>query len=241
MNGMYEEMFGFLAAYIYKRKGLHGLFSCPGFGATTLMMHLIGAAADSGKKSLVFSPAEYDRQEWIEKMRQMKLNTDGVSVRDESALTTETIISTIQEEKPAIVFIDNLFCCDSRDILIERMLLTGSWLQTIRRLNAAAGKLAVPILFNAPLYRATGDWDLFDQRPELMDLLSLLSGEKVDDRFVALSNIDLIMFLHRHHDCERGIGTARRYNVSNHAQLIMKQRYGECFKWDFDFSRLLPD
>lgn len=29
-------------------------------------------------------------------------------------------------------------------------------------------------------------------------------------------------FLHRNHDCERGIGTAHRYNISNSAELILK-------------------
>ena len=56
-------------------------------------------------------------------------------------------------------------------------------------------------------------------------------------RLVRLQQFDFLALLHRDHDCDRGIGTAHRYNISNTTELIIKVhprgKVGSIFiEWD---------
>ncbi len=192
-----------LANYMVSRKGLYGLFSNPGFGKTTLLMHLIHEFSGFEEKCLLFS-LELSKQQVLDRMNWFKLSPDGLMVLDSPLCNFETIAKITQAEKPQCVFIDYL------------QLVDGDKCDLIKDLKRITKQFSVPIFFTGTLPRASGDYDLLYRRPELYDLTYLFSPDtSLSNARFALAKMDLIMFLHRHHDCDRGIGTAYRYNISN--------------------------
>lgn len=222
---MKNDYLKFLANYMVSRKGLYGLFSNPGFGKTTFMMHLIHEFLGSGEKCLLFS-LEMSEQQVLDRMNQLELSSDGLIILDSPECDSETIAKTTQVEKPQCVFIDYL------------QLVDGDKCDLLKDLKRITEQLSVPIFFTGTLCRASGDYDFYNRRPELYDLTYLFPTDtSLHNARMALAEMDLIMFLHRHHDCDRNIGTANRYNISNSAELIIKQRYvsdlPESFHFDF--------
>ena len=201
-----------LAHYMVSCKGLYGLFSNPCFGKTTFMMHLIHEFSGFGEKSLLFS-LELTEQQALDRMNQLKLSSNGLIVFDDPLCNFETIAKITQTEKPQCVFIDYL------------QLVAGNRCDLIKDLKRISKLFSIPIFFTGQLHRASGDYDLKNRRPELYDLTYLFPPDtSLLNARSALDNLDLIMFLHRNHDCDRTIGTAYRYNISNRAELIIRQR-----------------
>ncbi len=222
---MENGYFKFLANYMVSRKGLYGLFSNPGFGKTTFMMHLIHEFSGFSEKSLLFS-LELPEQQVLDRMDRFKLSSDGLMIIDSPRCNSEIIAEKTQVEKPQCVLIDYL------------QLVDGNKCDLLKYLKRIAEQFSVPIFFTGTLSRASGDYDFLDRRPELYDLTYLFPSEtSLSEARSALAAMDLIMFLHRHHDCDRGIGTAYRYNISNRAELIIKQKdvpdLPESFHFDF--------
>ena len=192
--------------------GLYGLFSPPGFGKTSLMMYFAHTLSVSGFKCLVFS-LELSRERWLERMHKLRMNTDHIVIDDTVGLDINRIRKVICEEKPQMVLVDYLGLLDD-----ECAALVG--------LKNIAHESSTSVLASADLGRSSGDRDPFNRRPELYDLTYLRSGKgTIDELHKAIDSMDLILFLHRHHDCERGIGYAHRYNLSNAAELIIKKGY----------------
>lgn len=217
-----------LANYMFSRKGLYGLFSNPGFGKTTLMIHLIHKFSGFGEKCLLFS-LELSKQQVLDRMNRFKLSPDGLMVLDSPLCNFETIAKKTQMEKPQCVFIDYL------------QLVDGNKCDLIKDLKEITEQLSVPIFFTGTLPRESGDYDLFN-RPELYDLTYLFPpNTSLSNARHTLEKMDLIMFLHRHHDCDRNIGTANRYNISNRAELIIKQRFVSDLpvSFHFDFTKMI--
>ncbi len=202
---------------VFKRmseKGLYGLFSCPSFGKTTLLMYFANRFSDAGKKAIVFS-LDFSKEQWFCIMNKMKMNTSKILVFDDSICSTEKIDQVVQKETPQVVIIDYL------------QLLGGDKVSSLKHLKELSNQLSIPVIFSSQLSRATGDYDYFNRRPELYDLTYLFLNENPTVRKVheIIRSLDLILFIHRHHDCFRSIGTAHRYNISDSAELIMKCRY----------------
>ena len=195
-----------------RRKGLYGLFSNPGFGNTTLLTYFASCFSAVGDKCL-FVSLEIPKELLLKKMHQSKMNTDCIKIIESMPfnLNFDEIAETIVSEPPKAVFIDYLLLI-GHDIALS-----------IKSLKSLSEQLSIPIIFTCQLPRCSGDYDLFERRPELYDLTYLFPLQKtIDEIHNAIRLIDIIMFLHRNHDCERGIGTAHRYNISNSAELILK-------------------
>ena len=95
-------------------------------------------------------------------------------------------------------------------------------------------KYSIPILISGHLSRNSGDYDL-NKRPELYSVLSI--RRELHRVFLHLCCYDFFALLHREHDCDRGIGTAHRYNIKNVTELIVKRnRFGNLnsifFEWN---------
>ena len=86
---------------------------------------------------------------------------------------------------------------------------------------------SVPIFILGKLCRDSGDFDP-QKIPELIS---------VSYKLLQLHQYDFLALLHREHDCDRNVGTAHRYNISNSVELIIKiNRFGKIgkifFEWD---------
>lgn len=196
-------------------RGLYGLFSVPFFGKTSLVMYMAARLSRKGCKALVIS-LELSKEQWLERTGEMmSYDENHLTVLDHVEITFDEIRNVIIREKPLMVFIAYLELLDLDDRC-----------DCVIDLKNMSKELAVPIVITGKLPRSSGDYDCFDRRPELYDLCSTL-GFKPNTTFKlvrkAISSFDVILFLHRHHDCERNIGTAHRYNVSETAELIIKQ------------------
>ena len=146
-------------------------------------------------------------------MHQSKMNTDGIIIIESMLfhLNFDKIADTIISESPKAVFIDYLQPIGHDTVF------------SIKSLKSLSKQLSIPIIFTCQLPRCSGDYNSFERYPELYDLTFLFSLQKtIDEIHNAIRLIDIIMFLHRNHDCGRGIGTAPRYNISNSAELILK-------------------
>lgn len=146
-------------------------------------------------------------------MHQSKMNIDGIIIIESMPfhLNFDKIADTIISESPKTVFIDYL------------QLIRHDTVFSTKSLKSLSEQLSIPIIFTCQLPRCSGDYNSFERYPELYDLTFLFSPQKtIDEIHNAIRLIDIIMFLHRNHDCERGIGTAPRYNISNSAELILK-------------------
>lgn len=195
-----------------RRKGLYGLFSNPGFGNAALLTYFASCFSAVGDKCL-FVSLEIPKELLLKRMHQSKMNTDCIKIIESMPLNLnfDEIAETIISESPKAVFVDRLRLIGPDTVL------------SIKSLKSLSEQLSIPIVFNCQLPRCSGDYDPFERRPELYDLTFLFPLQKtIDEIHNVIRLIDIIMFLHRNHDCERGIGTAHRYNISNSAELILK-------------------
>lgn len=195
-----------------RRKGLYGLFSNPGFGNTTLLTYFASCFSAVGDKCL-FVSLEIPKELLLKRMHQSKMNTDCIKIIESMPfnLNFDEIAETIVSESPKAVFIDYL------------QLIGHDTALSIKSLKSLSEQLSIPIIFTCQLPRCSGDYDLFERRPELYDLTYLFPRQKtIDEIHNAIRLIDIIIFLHRDHECKRGIGTVHRYNISNSAELILK-------------------
>ena len=207
------------------KAGLYGLFSAPFFGKTSLVMYMAARLSRNGLKPLVIS-LECSKEQWFKRIDEMMMryNSSNFSVFDVAGITTDEIRDIIICEKPSIVFIDYLQSLDDPRC------------DSIITLKNISKECSTPILITGQLPRSVGDYDGFDKRPELYDLCHTLAFSNDSFELIrkAISSFDVILFLHRHHDCDRNIGTAHRYNVSEVAELITKQSPWSLFSVDFE-------
>ena len=209
----------YLIDMLSSQSGLYGLFANPGFGATTFSMQIARAVVDiTGGTAIAFS-LDLSKEQWCTRMRSIGLSLDRFFVEDYPCPTDQMIEETIKNtENVRIVVIDYL------ELLDENI-----W----EKLSDIAKQYAIPILICGHLSRNSGDFDP-NHRPELYSVKALFeppfkSRWRAQFAFLAL--------LHRNHDCDRGIGTAHHYNISNKTELIVKHNeFGQLgslfFEWD---------
>lgn len=195
---------------ISTKAGLFGVFANYGFGSTTLLMQIASAVADINKGTvIVFSPELW----WSERMQSIGLSTENFVVIDEFFPKRETIKTAIDNTKNVkLILIDYLELLDP-DVPEELVQISE--------------KCSIPILISGHLHRDSGDYDL-NKRPELYSVPSIRRELPTSPHhvFLHLCRYDFFALLHREHDCDRGIGTAHRYNIKNATELIVKRN---CF------------
>ncbi len=195
-------------------KGLYGLFSNPGFGKTALLTYFASCFSAVGDKCLFIS-LEMPKEQLLKRMHQPTMNTEHIKIIDDIPIDQklDKIAETIVSESPKAVFVDYL------------QLIGDDTVLSIRSLKSLSEQLSIPIIFTSQLPRCSGDYDPFERRPELYDLTFLFPRQKnIDEIHNAIRLIDIIMFLHRDHNCYRTIGTAHHYNIRNNAELILKRQ-----------------
>ena len=187
--------------------GLYAIYSCQGFGKTTLALQLLSGVLDKkGGRALILS------QEMLEKTMIERascfIDKDKIIVSDDATLIYDTPYDLVSEyikenSDISVVLVDPVFWSTSKS------------LQDYKRINK---DYKIPVLLTATLPRNSGD-NMPRNLPTLSDLVSFSSLEQ---------DIDYIIFLHRDHQAIRGIGTRENRNVGKSAELIVaKNRYGE--------------
>ncbi|MCH5299027.1 MAG: hypothetical protein J1E96_04615 [Ruminococcus sp.] len=211
-----------LIGTISSHSGLYGLFANPGFGTTTLSMQIARSVADmSGGTAIIFT-MELPKEQWCKRIQDIGLLADRLLVVDEFCPTDQMIEDTIKNtENVRLVVIDYL------ELLDESI---------SQKLRGIAKQCSIPIFVCGKLARNSGDFDP-NNRPELLTIGSMFESPFGSRQLVRFKDFDFLSLLHRDHDCERGIGIAHRYNISNTTELIIKDhprgKVGSIFiEWD---------
>ncbi len=183
--------------------GVFGLFSNPGFGTTTFSIQISEKVTNSINKTVAVFSLELSEEQWLRRMESMGLSTDRVCIYDCPLPTVEYIKESINNTKNiGLVVIDYLELLDA---------------SVAREIPNLSKTYSLPIFLCGKLSRDSGDFDPF-HRPEIYSVHSIRESHLK----LNLYDYDYFALLHRGHDCDRGIGTAMRYNVSDKAEVIVK-------------------
>lgn len=211
MNSKYQ--INDLLDTLSEHNGIYGLFANPGFGTTILSMQIAEAVAKTTNAEVVVFSLEMSKEQWYQRMKSTGLSVDRIKVIDDFQVSSNLIETTIKNTQNArLVIIDYL------------NLLDYDVCQELPRISKA---YSVPIFVCGKLPRNSGDFDPH-KTPELIS---------VPYQLLQLHQYDFLALLHREHDCDRNIGTAHRYNISNSVELIVKINiFGKIgkiyFEWD---------
>ena len=131
---------------------------------------------------------------------------------DDKGFCSADIRQNIEKYSPKIVMIHNLGLLEDED--------------SIPKLKQLARDYSIPIIVSFNLGRNCGDRDPMYRRPQLFDLIytNYYSKKTIDELREDVFDSEIIFF-HRNHDCDRGIGSAYRYNFSEMAELIIYDTY----------------
>ena len=204
--------------------GLAGIFAPYGFGQIVLMMQIIGEINNHKDGVAIVMANETSRQHWQDQMQRMNISTERVLIDDEPLVTYSCIHSYLQQchaesKKVSVICIE---CLD----LMER--------ESIRHLEKLVEQFKVLILVNGFLTRDSGDYDP-ELRPDMYSI-GVFRNKLHGEGNQALA-YNFLALLHRKHKCDRGIGVARRYDIQNETELIVKRSWdwslGSAFiKWN---------
>lgn len=195
-----------LVDIVMKNNGLFGIFANPYFGTTSLMMKLVNEINKEKEGVSIIVSLDLLENHWKQRMLSMRLSIENIVILDDSCITIEAIESTIIEfQQINVIVIDYLGLMDK--VVAEQI-------------KNVSKKYALPIVVLGKLSRDSGDYDP-RHRPELYSVSDLCRRKKIE-----LMEYDYLALLHREHDCERGIGVANRYNISDMCELIIKRN---CF------------
>lgn len=200
--------------------GLYGVFANPGFGTTSLMMQITDEMNKRRGGTAIVVSIELSEEQWRYRMQKADLSEDRIIISDEYMPTKEHIERLIEQIKNVSVV-----CVDYFELLDQAVQ------ESLREL---AKKYKIPIVVCGKLTRDSGDYDP-ELRPELYSVALFRDANKVNKVLL----FDFLALMHRKHKCDRGIGTARRYDVSNETELIIKRNFhGELgstyMEWDED-------
>jgi len=200
--------------------GLYGVFANPGFGTTALMMQIADEMNKRKDGTAIVVSIELSEEQWRYRMRKADLSGDRVIITDEYMPTKEHIERLIEQVKNVSVV-----CVDYFELL-DRVVQES--------LREMAEKHKLPIVVCGKLTRDAGDYDP-ELRPELYSVALFRDAYKANKVLL----FDFLALMHRKHKCDRNIGTARRYDVSNETELIIKRNlHGELgstyMEWDED-------
>lgn len=197
--------------------GIYGIFANPCFGTTALLMQIADELNNRKDGTAIILSVEYSTEHWRRRMQTAELSEERVLISDEIFPTRESIERLINQEQSVSVL-----CVDYYELLDKK---------TKKSLWEISKQYKIPVVVCGKLCRDSGDFDP-ELRPELYSV-SLFR----DNNVILVGAFDFLALMHRNHKCDRGIGTAYRYDVSNETELIIKRnRYGELgsvfMEWD---------
>ena len=219
--------FNYILDLMSHNYGLAGIFSNPGFGKTTLMMQIIDEINKrKDGTAIVMSNESLSKQRWIEQMQRLNLSTERIFIDNTPLISHQNIYNHLiafcntKKNKISIVCVDSLELLDS---------------EGIRELRKIADKFKVMILVNGKLMNDSGDFSP-DLRPEMYSIGVFRNQIQYAYEY------NFLALLHRKHKCERNIGVARRFDIQNETELIIKRNWdwnlGSAFiEWDDDIRK----
>ena len=188
---------------ISKNNGLFGIFANTGFGSTALSMQIVGEVVKRKKGTVLVYSFENTKERYRQRMHDVGICTEDILIFDDWRLTAEDIKSHIAtSDNPILIVIDPIELCGP---------------QVAKKLKHISDEFSIPILVNGCLPRNSGDYDP-EHRPDMYSLVTTVSQRE----YMKFYEYKFLALLHRNHDCDREIGTVYRYNISNHAELIIK-------------------
>ena len=198
-----------LIGEITSRPGITTIWSTPGFGKTSLLLQLTEKAVkSSGKTGCIFS-LEMTREHILCKGKRIGLDFDNIVIYDEVPISADKIREAVREMNGNCI------------IAIDYLGLLNDSLQS--ELKRMAMELSVHILVTGQFARSIEDHPLGRATLDDLQFKSATRGSHI-----MLKDSDIIIFLWRPHKCERGIGTARLYDMENRTELtIAKNRLGD--------------
>lgn len=158
------------------------------------------------------------KDHWQERMRQKGLSTERLLISDDIAVTCASIETMIRQ----VPLVSAIF--------VDYYELLGKKVQA--ELPGIANIYRIPIIVSGKLSRDSGDYD-----PELRPGLYTVSPLRDRSEGNKVWMFNFLALMHRKHKCDRNIGTAHRYDISNETELIIKRNlYGELgstfIEWD---------
>ena len=201
-----DKVFNILA----KTNGLLGVYANVGFGKTTFMLQVVEEINRRKKGTAIIFELEELKGHIQKRVKDLKIDSERIILCDDSKLTIEKIENYIKQ-----VGLVSVLCIDNLSLLDEAV---ASELYNI------ANKYQTPILITGNLGRDSGDYDI-NCRPELYSIWDFRKG-KNSIEWNTLDKYSFLAFLHREHQCYRGVGTTERYDISNKTELIVKRCKG---------------
>lgn len=197
--------------------GIYGIFANPCFGTTALLMQIADEMNNRKDGTAIVLSVEHSKEQWRRRMQIAELSEERVLISDEIFPTRESIEKLINQVQSVSVM------CVDYYALLDKKTQNSLW--------EISKQHKIPVVVCGKLCRDSGDFDP-ELRPELFSV-SLFRDNKV----ILVGAFDFLALMHRNHKCDRGIGTAYRYDVSNETELIIKRnRYGELgsvfMEWD---------
>lgn len=190
-------------SHISKNNGLFGIFANSDFGSTTLSMQIVGEVVKRKNGTVLVYSFEHTKERYRQRMHDMGICTEDILIFVDWRLTAEDIKSHIAtSDNPILIVIDPIELWEP---------------QVAKKLKHISDEFSIPILVNGCLPRNSGDYDP-EHRPDLYSLVTTVSQRE----YMKFYEYKFLALLHRNHDCDREIGTVYRYNISNHAELIIK-------------------
>ena len=190
---------------------LYLLCSPHGFGRHKLYMYINHLYEERHIGRTLVHTLEKTEEKWKKCMLLYGFNMSGLYIDDNYRCSVEDISHNIEMYSPAIVMVHYLDLLDDED--------------SIPKLKHLATDYSIPIIVSFNLARNCGDRDPMYRRPQLFDLIytNYYAKKSINQLREDLLGSE-ILFLHRNHDCDRGIGTAYRYNFSEMAELIITSK-----------------
>ena len=171
----------------------------------------IFAERNIGKTLIV--TIEKSKQQWESEMLNYGYDISGTFIIDNSDIAVNDIRKCVEKTSPEIVMINDFGLINDTEV--------------IGKFEQLSKDYSIPVMVSIHLGRNCGDHDPMYRRPQLFDLIFIRQyRDKTLNEFTRdfCSPDTTIMFLHRNHDCERGIGAAYRYNIGDMAELITNRR-----------------
>lgn len=192
------------------------LFGNPGFGKTTLLLQIAHEISQSGE--VLFLSLEHCKKQIIDRLQRMNMLSKYIFIDDNFQISIEYVQRLIDHHK------------NTKLIIIDYLQLT----EGINFLLELYERIRIPILISSQIGRFAND-NPFGLTTYTDIIYQLLQQEKITPTI--LKGIKKLC-INRIHKCDRNIGTAHTYDVSNDTSVEEYDNNGFVrrykLKWDSD-------
>lgn len=204
--------------------GVFGVLGAWEFNLDTLQSQMVLEITKiKGGKACIFS-LKWSKEQYLKSLDMSSIPADSFFV-DDLEENGKYYFLTVERAKRMIDIVENLSV-----IAVDYLALLNDY-NVLEFFKNISKTRSIPVLFTGHVSRGMGDYTIH-RRPLLRDIC-----RPFNEQIIALDLFDWIAMVHRDHECDRGIGTAHRYNISKETELIIsKNRFGKkgkvFMRWD---------